>query len=102
MITEADIQRLAELSRMEIGADEAARLAKDVEGILGFVGQVKEAAAAAPGGVDYGFAPVDTLRADDGVEPAGQNRDALLAEAPKARDGFVEVQKVLGGRGGEA
>lgn len=99
MITAADIERLAELSRMEIGADEAARLAKDVEGILGFVGQVKVAAAGAAEWLDYGFAPADGLRADEGAEAAGQNREALLAEAPKSRDGFVEVQKVLGGRG---
>jgi aspartyl/glutamyl-tRNA(Asn/Gln) amidotransferase C subunit len=101
VITPADIERLAELSRIEVGAGEAARLAKDVEGILGFVSAVKEAAAAAPAGFDYGFAPVDALRPDGG-EPASQNRDALLAEAPKARDGFVEVQKVLGGSRGEA
>jgi aspartyl/glutamyl-tRNA(Asn/Gln) amidotransferase C subunit len=102
MITAADIERLAELSRIEVGADEAARLAKDVEGILGFVATVKTAASLAPEGVDYGFAPVDGLRPDEGAEAAGKSREALLAEAPKARDGFVEVQKVLGGRGGEA
>lgn len=101
MITSADIERLAELSRIEVGADEAARLAKDVDGILGFVGQVKAAAGQAPEGLDYGFAPVDGLRVDENPGP-GELRGALLAEAPKSRDGFVEVQKVLGGSRGEA
>lgn len=87
---------------MEIGADEAARLAKDVDGILGFVGQVKAAAAGAPEGLDYGLAPLDVLRPDGEPREIGALRDALLAEAPKSRDGFVEVQKVLGGSRGEA
>jgi aspartyl-tRNA(Asn)/glutamyl-tRNA(Gln) amidotransferase subunit C len=97
VITEADIERLAELSRIAVGKDEAPRLAKDVDAILGFVGEVKAAAGQAPAGVDFGFAPVDTLRADDGVEATGASRDALLREAPQADGGFVKVQKVLGG-----
>lgn len=101
MVTEADIQRLAELSRIEVGADEAARLAKDVDAILGFVATVKEAAGKAPEGADYGFAPVDGLRPDEGAG-SGELREALLAEAPSTQDGFVKVQKILGGRGGEA
>lgn len=97
MITEADIERLAELSRIAVGAEEKARLAKDVEAILGFVATVKEAAGSAPEGVDFGFAPVDTLRADVSSAPAAGIREALLAEAPATQGGFVKVQKVLGG-----
>lgn len=96
MVTESDIERLAELSRIEVGAEEKARLAKDVEAILGFVATVKAAAGSAPEGVDFGFAPVDGLRADTDVG-AGETREALLAEAPSTQDGFVKVQKVLGG-----
>lgn len=102
MITAGDIAKLAELSRVEVDPAEAARLAKDIDSILGFVSRLRGVADSAPEDLDFGFAPADTLRADEGAEAAGENREALLAEAPKARDGFVEVQKVLGGRGGEA
>jgi aspartyl/glutamyl-tRNA(Asn/Gln) amidotransferase C subunit len=97
VITEADIERLAELSRIAVGKEEAARLAKDVDAILGFVTTVKAAAAKAPEGVDFGFAPVDGLRPDGNAETAGAAREAILREAPSTQDGFVKVQKVLGG-----
>jgi aspartyl-tRNA(Asn)/glutamyl-tRNA(Gln) amidotransferase subunit C len=97
VITEADIERLAELSRIAVTPDEAASLAKDVGAILGFVATAKAAAGEAPEGQDYGFAPVDALRPDAGAAIAPASRESLLGEAPSTQGGFVKVQKVLGG-----
>lgn len=94
-MTEAEIKKLADLARIEIGEDEAQGLSKDVGAILGYVAKVKEVAANAPDGEDEGLGPVDVLRDDGEPLPRNSETEKLLASAPQSKDGYVKVQKVL-------
>lgn len=94
MISKDDIKKLAELARIEVGEDEANKLADDMEAILGYVGQVSAVAGEMKEGVELG--PVfNVLREDANPNETGANTDVLLAEAPAVQNGFVKVKKIL-------
>lgn len=97
-ITQADIQKLASLSRMKLTEEEQATFAKDIDSILGYVEQIKEVSSDAshadkkPSDIPHRNA----LRED--VADADLNSDAsvLVGAAPAHEQGFVKVKKILG------
>ena len=96
-VSDRDVLRIAELSRLALSADERARLGRELAAILTYVEQI--------GAIDTsGIEPTShvqldrpTLRPD---EPAPSlDRDAALRNAPDAvrRSGLFRVPKVIGG-----
>ncbi|HSE56671.1 MAG TPA: Asp-tRNA(Asn)/Glu-tRNA(Gln) amidotransferase subunit GatC [Candidatus Paceibacterota bacterium] len=84
-----DVQKLADLARLEVPKDEQEAVAKDLETIIGFVDQVqsRDVSAAA------GYNSVNVFREDE-VAPLESVYD-LVAAAPLHQDGFVKVPKVI-------
>lgn len=102
-ITQADIQKLASLSRMKLTEEEQATFAKDIDSILGYVEQIKEVSSDVAGTTvsHADKKPSDiphrnALRED--VADANLNADAsvLVDAAPAHEQGFVKVKKILG------
>jgi aspartyl-tRNA(Asn)/glutamyl-tRNA(Gln) amidotransferase subunit C len=102
-ITQADIQKLASLSRMKLTEEEQATFAKDIDSILGYVEQIKGVSSDAAGTTvsHANKKPADiphrnALRED--VADANLNPDAsvLVEAAPAHEQGFVKVKKILG------
>jgi len=89
----ATVRRVAKLARIRVTEEEAERLAGELSAILGFV---DELAAVDVEGVEPMTAVVDSaLRQRDDVVSDGGRRDAILANAPEADDGFFLVPKVV-------
>jgi len=92
MISRQDIEKLALLSRMEVSEVEKESMAKDIDSILSYVGQVKN--------LDASLAtelPVlrNVMREDEVLHSPGEYTEDLLSLAP-ARDGnYLEVKKIL-------
>ena len=94
----ATVRRIAGLARIALTDDEAARLAPELDNILGWIEQLGEVDTS-------GIAPMtavipNTLRLRDDVADAdpltgGGIRDAVLANAPEAEHGFFTVPKVI-------
>lgn len=94
----ATVRRIAGLARIAITDDEAARLAPELDNILGWIEQLSEVNTS-------GVAPMtavipNMLRLRDDVVDAdpltgGGIRDAVLANAPEAEHGFFTVPKVI-------
>jgi aspartyl-tRNA(Asn)/glutamyl-tRNA(Gln) amidotransferase subunit C len=92
-IDEETARRVAHLARIEVAEADLAPLAAQLSGILGFMEQLRE--------VDVdGVEPMTSvtpmaapMRAD--VVTDGGVRDAILANAPDARQGFFAVPKVV-------
>ncbi len=94
----ATVRRIAGLARIAITDDEAARLAPELDNILGWIEQLGEVDTS-------GVAPMTAvipnyLRLRDDVVDAdpltgGGIRDAVLANAPQAEHGFFTVPKVI-------
>jgi aspartyl-tRNA(Asn)/glutamyl-tRNA(Gln) amidotransferase subunit C len=96
-ITQTDIQKLANLSRIKLTDEEQTQFAKEIDSILGYVEQIKEVSS------DVSHAdkkPADiahrnALRED--IADANLNPDSsvLVESAPAHEQGFVKVKKIL-------
>jgi len=92
-IRREEVERIAELARLELTESERERMAAELSKILDFIAALDrlDLAASAPSV----FAPEGTpLRAD---EPNGRRlaTDAALAAAPEAEDGFFLVPPIV-------
>ncbi len=89
----ATVRKVAGLARIAITEEEAARIAPELENIMGWIEQLGE--------VDCtGVAPMTAvipnhLRLRDDVVTDGGIRDAVLANAPQGEHGFFTVPKVI-------
>ncbi len=88
-----DIEKLAELARIEMSQEEKEKILKDMDGILGFVNQIQEAK------VDITEREAgevrNIMREDENPHESGKYTEEILAEVPKVRDNYVEVKKIL-------
>jgi len=93
MITKEDVKHLAKLSRIEITESEVENLTKEIDSILGYVGQIQEAA----GDVEKETPKLINVMRDDVVtHTPGQYSESLLANAPAIEGKYVKVKKILG------
>ncbi len=92
MITVKEIEKLAELARIKIDESEKQSLTKEIDSILTYIDQIKEAT------VDMDFQPspgeVRNVFRSDEVETFS-NREALLNEAPHRVGEFIAVKKII-------
>ncbi len=91
-MTEADIEKLAELAKIKLPEGKAEAFLNDFESILGYVKQIEGVEI---GEVKESFFLKNILRVDADPNPTGALTDALLAAAPETHDGFVKVNKIL-------
>ena len=90
MITVEDIKHLAELSRMELSDEEMQHLAKEVDSILGYVGQIKNAT----GDMTREVPKLRNIMREDIPEnTAGEYTEKLLANAPARERELFESKK---------
>lgn len=89
----ATVKKIASLARIAITEEEAARIAPELDNIMGWIEQLGE--------VDVkGIQPMTAvipnhLRLRDDVVTDGNVRDAVLSNAPQAEHGFFAVPKVI-------
>jgi len=94
MISKEEVQKLAELARLQVSEGEVEALQKDISKILDYVGQVAASSDAEYARPDHRNAMRDdVLRADDDLM-AGK-RDAILAQLPKREGDYNVVRKII-------
>lgn len=108
MITKDDIEKLAKLARIEIPDPEKESLRKEIDAILEYVAQIKEASGL--GSVEVGLpaqgeSPTSSnqekstvrnvFRADENPHESGINTETLLTEAPEREGQYIKVKKIL-------
>ncbi|WP_299813013.1 Asp-tRNA(Asn)/Glu-tRNA(Gln) amidotransferase subunit GatC [uncultured Jannaschia sp.] len=86
-------RRVAKLARIAVPEDRLDGLAQEFNAILGFVEQLREVDVE---GVEpmVSVTPMRLKRRED-VVTDGNQQDAVLANAPDAREGFFAVPKVV-------
>lgn len=90
-----EVQKLAKLSRIDIGDAEAEKLSNEFGKILDYVAEVKKAVS---GDIELSKNDLplrNVMREDTEPYEIGIYTEKLLAEAPKTKDGFVAVKKIL-------
>lgn len=97
MIDSKEIDKLAELSRIEMTLEEKKEIQKDLESILGYVSEIQEVST------DLAVSPEERLetlhnvmRADDNVNKEGAYTDKIVKSAPKSEGKYIKVKKILG------
>jgi aspartyl-tRNA(Asn)/glutamyl-tRNA(Gln) amidotransferase subunit C len=92
-IEKKDIKNLLALARIKVTEAEEDKLLTDVQGILGYIGEIQTATV--PDGVVDERELVNVMREDTNAHEAGVYTDQILAEAPKTEDGYLVVKKIL-------
>ncbi|KKT00031.1 MAG: Aspartyl/glutamyl-tRNA(Asn/Gln) amidotransferase subunit C [Candidatus Nomurabacteria bacterium GW2011_GWF2_43_8] len=91
------VENLAELARIELSEEEKKSLLKDMEGILGYIKQIKEVKVdeVAPA-QDLINVWREDLPASGGPEKSREFSPELIKEQfPDSQDGFLKVKKIL-------
>ena len=89
----ATVKKIASLARIAITDEEVARIAPELDNILGWIEQLGEVDTSSVEPMTAVIA--NTLRLRDDVVTDGGKRDAVLANAPQAEHGFFTVPKVI-------
>jgi aspartyl-tRNA(Asn)/glutamyl-tRNA(Gln) amidotransferase subunit C len=89
----ATVKKIASLARIAITEEEAARIAPELDNIMGWIEQLGEVDVT---GIEPMTAVIPNhLRLRDDVVTDGNVRDAVLSNAPEAEHGFFAVPKVI-------
>jgi aspartyl-tRNA(Asn)/glutamyl-tRNA(Gln) amidotransferase subunit C len=92
-VTNDQVRHIAKLARIAMSDEEIARLAPELNAIIGWVEQLAEVNT---DGVEPLTAVINLkLRLRDDVVNDGNIRDEVLANAPEAQHGFFAVPKVI-------
>ena len=93
MLTPKDIEKLANLARLDIPDSEKESLRKEVDSILGYVGEIQKLAGSE---VKKEAGEVrNVLRADGNPHLTGEFTEELIEEAPRRQDNYVKVKHIL-------
>jgi aspartyl-tRNA(Asn)/glutamyl-tRNA(Gln) amidotransferase subunit C len=92
MISLEDVQKLADLSRLSVTDEEKKNLQKDIEGILDYVGQIKNIKVEENKG---DVKQINIMRSDSATNLPGAFTEKLVKAAPMNQDGYIKVKKIL-------
>ena len=103
MITREEVSKLAELARLKVdgarpnvpsgtGGAELDQLAKDLESILGYVSELKNAPVAE---VSEDHKLINVLREDGEAHEPGLYTDDLVKAFSKSRENYLSVKPIL-------
>lgn len=93
-ISTDDVKYVAALAKIAITDDEAATFTKELDAILGYVQQL-DAVDTTGLQPTYQVTGLTNVTRPDEIINYGTTHDDLLKNAARARDGYIEVPKVL-------
>lgn len=92
MISLEEIQKLADLARLSITDEEKTSFQRDIDGILSYVGEVKELGV---GEEKTELKIKNVMRVDDNLNIPGSYSEKLIQASPRNEGGYVKVKKIL-------
>jgi len=95
-ITKEDVNKLADLSRIELTEVEKDEIQKDLESILGYVSELQEVAATEPPVEERIGMLRNVMRDDENPHAERTFTKEVIASAPSSQGDFVKVKKILG------
>lgn len=92
-MTIEDVNKLSSLARIEMSDEEKAEFLGNMQSILGYVDQIKNADI---DGVDREVGTVrNVLREDGNINQRGAYTEKILAQMPETENGFLKVKQIL-------
>ena len=98
-ISRTDVQKIAELARLDLTADETDSFAGQLGSILSYIEKLNEIDTTGVEPMSHcrtGSGDVTEVSRHDNVRP-GIGQEAATANAPDSEAGFFKVPKVIGG-----
>ncbi len=92
-LSREEVLKIARLARLELEDKEIETLRRELGAILGYVARLGEAGADNLDPTFQTLAKPTPMREDEPDEPLGA--DGVLANAPRKKDGFFVVPKVI-------
>ncbi len=93
MVDAKTIEKMAELARIKLSLEEKDGLTKDMQSILSYVDQIKEAGAEkAERDSSVNF---NVFRKDENPHESGIYTEKLLGESPDREGSYIKVKKIL-------
>jgi aspartyl-tRNA(Asn)/glutamyl-tRNA(Gln) amidotransferase subunit C len=89
-----DIEKLAQLARIELTETEKQTYLKDLGSILNYVDQIKTVVAEVGEERTVGELR-NVMRADQGDNISGSNTEAIVNEFPAKQGNYLKVKKIL-------
>ena len=86
-----DIEKLAELAKIELTDKEKETLLKDLDGILDYVKQITEVEVPE---MNQEYQNRNVWR-EDKIEERDFSREIITSEFPDSQDGFIKVKKIM-------
>jgi aspartyl-tRNA(Asn)/glutamyl-tRNA(Gln) amidotransferase subunit C len=94
MIGKEDIDKLADLARIEIPLEEKDSFVHDIDAILNYVGQVNTVSGISHE-PDQNPTHRNIMREDEAPHESGIYTDAILQGAPEKDGKYIKVKKIL-------
>jgi aspartyl/glutamyl-tRNA(Asn/Gln) amidotransferase C subunit len=94
MISEQEVQALADLARLSLAPSEKEKLQKDLGSILDYISELAAAPLGVPQKQDLGLVK-NVMRDDNNPHERAVYAADILAIAPRVKDGYIEVKKIL-------
>lgn len=105
MLTRDDVNKLADLARIQLTDEEKDKLQKDMESILGYISELQKApssasATAGKAGLaesheKSNYSLLNVMREDGDENESGSFTEDILSGAPKRKGDFFVVKKIL-------
>ncbi|PIR70051.1 MAG: Asp-tRNA(Asn)/Glu-tRNA(Gln) amidotransferase GatCAB subunit C [Candidatus Niyogibacteria bacterium CG10_big_fil_rev_8_21_14_0_10_42_19] len=95
MISDRDIKKLKELSRIDLGSKEEARIKKDLEAILGYFEKLKEVSVDGIEEMSFASEISVSAREDEETLSPPEIASQLVEAAPEKEEGYIKVKAVL-------
>lgn len=94
MISREEVDRLAELSRLDLREEERERFGAEIGQILEYIDEIK---AVDVSEAEHESVNVNTMREDSVENEPGQFSDEIVRGMPESEDGHLKIHKILGG-----
>ena len=91
-LTQEDLETLSRLARIDIAPEEKQKMLQDMQAILGYVSEINEVQGESVRGEEVVY---NVVRDDVVTHESGSLTEAILAEAPTTKNGYVKVEQVL-------
>jgi aspartyl-tRNA(Asn)/glutamyl-tRNA(Gln) amidotransferase subunit C len=95
MLSKLEVQKIAQLARIEITDEEAEKYAKELSDILGFVEKLNEADTDGIEPIAHITGAKNVTREDKIIEASAEKKDGIINNFPEKKERFDKVKAVF-------
>lgn len=92
LFTEEELDNLSKLARIDITKEEKPKMLTDMQAILSYISEINKVSGEVMNEEESLY---NVVREDVVTHETGTNTEVILANAPKTKNGYVEVEQVL-------